>query len=152
LLLFAAGAKAARVALETALYGYFAADATIAGIVGQKVFFANAPQSQADALPRMTFRVISRRGINNLGGASGAYSARVQIDARGSDGPEAESLEWAIRAALERLKEDSTPVAIYSCLFEENACDTDDMPAGSDSTRTHYRTDCFLQYRESLNN
>lgn len=146
----APGVQVARVALEMALGDYLAADASIAAIVGDRVTFGRVPQRATLKVPALVFRILSRNRIVSLDGPSSTVRARVQLDAIGGNGPDAEALFYALHQAVARMPAIISGVPIQALWPDDGGDTAEPPPTGTDSNRTVYHADVLITYLDPL--
>lgn len=115
--------------MEEDLVARLLADAGLAGLVGERIYWLDRPQ--ADALPSITLQVISPGRAYTYGGASGTAGSRVQFDVWGRSYLEAKQVSRALIAAVEppALEGDTR----FGPAFLENGPDfpPEDLPGGT---------------------
>jgi len=84
--------------METDFRALLAADATVAGLVGSRVYPTVRPQGAA--LPCITFQPISMSADYTLSDATGFEVARVQVDIYGATATSAYAARDAVQAAI----------------------------------------------------
>lgn len=83
---------------EGALRARLTADATVAALVGNRVYWVTRPQ--ADGLPAITLQIIFEDRAQHMKGVQGLQSTIVQIDGWASSYGQGKALKEAIIAAL----------------------------------------------------
>lgn len=83
-----------------ALVEWLAADATIAGVVGDRIWRAGTVPED-DVLPRLTYQVVSSESIGNLDTISGLARVVVQINTASRDAQESIELMDAVRLRMQ---------------------------------------------------
>jgi hypothetical protein len=94
-----AAASAAAVDLREALRAYLLADAALAALVGPRVRPGSFAES--DALPGITYRVVSDLPAHTLRSAAGTVEARIQFDAWGRTLAECVAIGRRVKALLD---------------------------------------------------
>lgn len=134
--------------IRTALRGFLLADATVASIVGTRIYPRVLPQGVRD--PAVVYNRVSMLGDHHMQGASGLVEVRMQLDAWAETGDEAYELASAVKGRLdgyrgEMLSVASPPEVVrVQGVFFANARD------GYDDARALYREswDYMLHYGE----
>lgn len=83
----------------TEIYTRLSDDATLAGLVGARIYPLTAPQG--DAYPFVTFQVVSRTGSVALDTSSSMAALRLQVDCYGDTFTSARAVAEAVRARLD---------------------------------------------------
>lgn len=109
--------------LELGVRAKLANDATVAGIVGNRIAVLHIG-TDAD-LPHIVLRTISEDQPRNMQGPSGWKRTRVQVDCTASVYTQLASLSDAVRAATDgQLGDWGAGLTVYSCVLQ----DLDDAP------------------------
>lgn len=134
--------------IEGAIYYLLAADATVSGLVGTRIYPNLVPQ--AASLPAITYQQISGVREHTADGADGIVESRFQINCWASTYTGAKSLSDAVRKELDGYKGTVGSRNILFCFL----ADEDDMPQIAPETdvlqRYGKRLDFIFMYDEAL--
>lgn len=111
--------------LETELRSRLAADATISGIVGTRIYPGILPQKPV--YEALVFRRISGPRLRHLTGPSGMGTARIQIDSWAEKYTEAQALADAVKDRLHGF--DGTLTTLRVSISLDNEIDDYDEDA-----------------------
>lgn len=80
--------------MDEALFALIAANATVSGLVGPRIFWGVAQQGAA--LPALVLTIVSGADAPHLTGTDGLWRYRVQVDCYGANRPQARTLSRAV--------------------------------------------------------
>lgn len=111
---------------EQALIDLLKADASVAAIVGTRIYFTQAPQTPV--LPyAVMFRVDGPR-VYGMEGASGLVAARVQIDIYSKTAKQARDVGRTIRQVLSGFRGEQSGVNLQAVLLLDEGDGYEDSP------------------------
>jgi hypothetical protein len=84
--------------MEEALRAILAADATLSGLVGTRIYWDTIPQGKPS--PNIAMWLVSSVPDYHMAGASGLVESRVQVDCRGDSWASAKAVARAVEAVL----------------------------------------------------
>lgn len=119
-------------AIEEDIVNRMLADATIAGLVGVRIFPGQVPQGQP--LPAIVFNVISRTPLYDDQGESGLDNMRIQIDSWSTVYTQARQVSRAVRASLSAWFDD-----LNNARYMELDNERDLQEAGSNEAEYRFR-------------
>lgn len=132
--------------LEQVLAAYLKADASVASVVGARVFPISAPQTAE--LPHLVFRLVSGGSVHHLGGYSGISTARIRLSAKSRLLRDCVALRECVRQ-LNGFKGRFGPVRVDYCRFRD-VVDRYEQPDDTDTGTFSRQFDLLLKYRESI--
>ncbi len=109
------------------LIGRLLADAVVSSIVGNKVYYAMAPQG-TDAPVIVLTRVVGMRTGNISEPPTGLASARVQVDMYHKSAQGARALARAVRESLNLFRGEQSGVVVHSVLLVDEMDQDSDLP------------------------
>jgi len=120
--------------LETGLYAKLAANGTVAGLIGTRIYPDAAPQ--AVTYPCIVYQRIGADRAHHITGASGASGVLVQVVCLASTWTAARAVAAAVRACLDAQRGMWGAVDVISC-YIQNEMDTLDASPESDARRLY---------------
>lgn len=96
--------------IESALYAILAADVTVAGLVGTRIFPNVVPQDQS--LPAISYQRIATSRVWSLEGPSGLAQPTFQVNCLAATYDALRTLSAAVRAALDGYSGTASSVAV----------------------------------------
>ena len=103
--------------MERVIVSKLKADATLTGLVGDRVYAANAPQGSLSLGKYVTYRLISGGPLNSMSGASDSFVNRMQIDCWGKSKTESQGVADAVAGVLSGLRDLTTTPKINMVHF-----------------------------------
>ena len=94
--------------VETVIYDQLAADGTVSGLVGARIYPVILPQRVS--YPAISYSLVSRQPVEAMGSDATLALSRLQVNAWGDTYKEAKDLAFAIRDALKRTRSAVTGV------------------------------------------
>ena len=126
---------------EKAIIDILLANAPVIALVGNRVYFAVAPQ--APLLPYVVIHRISAPRVHSLEGPSGLAAARIQVDMYAKSGAGARAVGAAVRVALDGFRDEQSGVNLQGVLL------LDEMDGYSEDPELRYVThDYRVWYNE----
>lgn len=120
-------------------------DATVIGLVGQRIYPGKAPQDTT--LPYVVYHRISTTRTPTLGGPTNVPETRMQLDILAATQASAEQVANAVRSRLDGYTGTSASVSVLSSVVEDEQ-DLSEAIDGSDSLYYRVVMDVLIQYRE----
>ena len=137
--------------LKTVLAAEFKANASLAAIVGARIYPLAVPEKAPKGSPTLVYAVASTDRLRNLGGFAGIATSRVLFDARSKLFSDCERIKEVLRQ-YDGFRGFMGDVSILSTRFDDNA-DEFEWPGSSSggAPGTHHLTiTMFFKYRESI--
>jgi len=132
--------------MQEDLRAVLAADATLTGLVGTRIYPGVRPQGSA--LPAVVFLMISSLPDYHLGGPSGLESERVQIDCYGATYAAAMEVAAAVKAKLSGFSGDQGSTS-FRAIFVEG--ERDEFDGSTDNVTNIHRVslDFMVHHRRA---
>lgn len=113
--------------IEDAIYTKLSSDASVSGIVSDRVYPYVA--SSSATLPYVVFQKVSGGPINQNTGSTGTINVRIQIDVLHDNYEDCRTLAEAVFSAMDGWRDVSADPSVSSCLMVEERDDFDEPQA-----------------------
>jgi hypothetical protein len=132
--------------IEEALYSVLAADETVSGLVGTRIYPLSIPDNAA--MPAVVYQRISGAALLTMDGAHSMTHARFQLNCWSDEYGETRDLSDAVRQCLDGYSGDVGNVSVLG-VFVEGEIDLGEIVPDVETSKRHAKAlDFFMWYRE----
>ena len=137
--------------LKTVLAAELKANASLAAIVGARIYPLSVPENKPKPRPTLVYAVASNSRVRNLSGFAGIATARVLFDARSPLYSDCEAIKEVLRQ-YDGFRGWMGDVSILSTRFDDEADEFEwpGAPSGGTPGTHHLTVTMFFKYRESI--